>query len=190
MVFQRTCVAWKLLNSTASQVHAWEVFYAFKVGVYITSNFAHFDSQKGYKAMQENTIHKVGLIIAAADGEKFKVLLAKTRAGHWRLPSTALADALTQCDKEAVEPFRADLNLGKSSYVNNLFFRDSRDKGTVTRFYALKCSTPEQALEETARVLECQTRWASFEEASWIVAAEELEVTQWGERLLTPKVGA
>lgn len=140
--------------------------------------------------MQENTIHKVGLIIAAPDGDKFKVLLAKTRPGQWRLPSVPLADALSQCDKEAVEPFRAALNLGKSSYVNNLFFRDSREKGTVTRFYALKCSTPEQALEEAARVLDCQTRWASFEEASWIVAAEELEVTQWGERLLTPKAPA
>jgi hypothetical protein len=137
--------------------------------------------------MQENMVHKVGLVIAVADGDKAKVLLAKTRPGQWRLPSVSLPVALEQCDKDAVEPFRSQLNLGKTSYVNNVFFRDSRESGKVTRFYVLKCSTPDQALAEAARVLDCPTKWASFEEAFWIVAAEELEVAQWGERLLAPK---
>jgi hypothetical protein len=137
--------------------------------------------------MQENIVHKVGLVIAAQDGDKFKVLLAKTQPGQWRLPSRKLAAALAQCDKDAVEPFRTELNLGKTAYINNLFFRDSREAGVVTRFYALKSATPDQALAEAARVLGCQTRWASFEEASWVIAAAELEVAQWGERLVHPK---
>ncbi len=140
--------------------------------------------------MQENTIHKVGLVIATQDGDTFKVLLAKTQPGKWRLPSRALPAAQAQCDKESVEPLRAELNLGKSSYVNNLFFRDSRDAGIVTRFYALRCATPDQAMAEAARVLNCETRWASFEEASWVIAADELEVAQWGERLVQPKAAA
>jgi hypothetical protein len=137
--------------------------------------------------MQENIVHKVGFVIAAVDGNKIKVLLAKTRPGQWRLPSAPLPLALVECDKDSAEPFRVQLNSGKTAYVNNVFFRDSREDGRLTRFYALKCTTPDQALEEAGRVLNCQTKWASFEEASWIVAAEELEVTQWGERLLSPK---
>jgi hypothetical protein len=137
--------------------------------------------------MQENMVHKVGLVIAAPEGDKFKVLLAKTRPGQWRLPSAPLPVALEQCDKDAVEPFRSQLNLGKTSFVNNVFYRDSREGGKVTRFYALKCATPDQALAEAARILDCPTKWASFEEASWVVAADELEVAQWGERLLSPK---
>lgn len=137
--------------------------------------------------MQQITVHKVGLVIAAQDGEKFKVLLAKTKPGQWRLPSVALDVPQPQCDKEAVEPLRDALNLGSTSYVHHLFFRDSRETGSVTRFYALKCATPEQALSETARILGCETRWASFEEASWVIAAEELDVAQWAERLVQPK---
>lgn len=137
--------------------------------------------------MQENTVHKVGLVITTADGDKFKVLLAKTRPGQWRMPSTALSTSLEQCDKDAVEPFRTELNLGKSAYVNNVFFRDSREAGAVTRFYALKCTTPDQALHEAARLLGCETRWASFEEAFWVIAPAELEVAQWAERLVAPK---
>jgi hypothetical protein len=96
------------------------------------------------RAMQENIVHRVGFVIAAAEGDRFKVLLAKTRPGQWRLPSDSLPVAFAQCDKDAAEPFRAQLNLGKSSYINNLFFRDSREDGKVTRFYALKCTTPER----------------------------------------------
>jgi hypothetical protein len=138
--------------------------------------------------MQENTVHKVGLVITTADGDKFKVLLAKTRPGQWRMPSQVLSTSLEQCDKDAVEPFRTALNLGKSAYVNNVFFRDSREAGVVTRFYALKSTTPDQALNESARLLGCETRWASFEEAFWVIAPAELEVAQWAERLVIPKV--
>lgn len=140
--------------------------------------------------MQENIVNRVGFVIAAVDGDRISVLLVKSRPGRWRLPSVPLSVAITQCNKDALEPFRIQLNLGKTSYVNSVFFRDSLETGQVTRFYALRSDAPEQALRSTAFALNCHTKWASFEEATWIVAAEELEVIRWGERLLLPKTAS
>lgn len=114
-------------------------------------------------------------------------MLVKSGPGKWRFPSADLPVALTYCDKESAEDFRAELNLGRSTYVNNVFFRDAREAGKVARFYALKCAAPDVALANVAEAMGVQTRWASFEEAYWVVAAEHLEIAQWAERLVVPK---
>lgn len=137
--------------------------------------------------MKETSVHKVGLVITHRDAAGIKVLLAKTKPGRWSFPDAALPDAVEHCDKDFVEPLRERLNLGKTSFISNVFYRDSRDAGVVTRFFALKCASPEAALTEAALILNCETRWASFEEASWVVAAPQLEVSQWAERLVTQK---
>ena len=137
--------------------------------------------------MQE--IHKVGFVIIHKEGGNARVLLAKTKPGQWRFPDQALAVALPQCDKDAAEPFRHALDAGKTSYLSNIYFRDAREDSRVSRFFALLSASPDAAQAGVARVLDCETRWASFEEAGWVVAAAQLEVAQWAERLVAAKAG-
>ena len=121
--------------------------------------------------------HSYGIVPIYKDGERYKFLLVKSRAGHWNFPK-GHAEAGESDVKAAARELQEETGIKNLELHEDIFFIQAyiRVDGPETisktvKFYLGKVTDPTTHINDGDEIVDC--RWEHFDEALALITHEE-----------------